>query len=123
MIPARPIYHILSIIAELPSTVWPCRLQGQTVPELQLHTEPFLVGLKILQSHHYGQKMETYRPPENIFDVLVSDGLSGPSDEETLLGTIHNQWIDLNTVTRDILLKFETPEFRLPRMAIGEQNV
>ena len=36
---------------------------------------------------------------------------------------MHNQWIDLYAVTRDILLKFETPEFRLPRMAIGEQNV
>ena len=120
----RTPYHILSIIAELPPPVWPCRLrhvEGQTVPELQFHAEPFLVGLKKLQSHQYGQKMRAYRPPpENVFDAL---DLFEPPDGEVLLGTIYNQWIELQAVTRDNLLKFETPEFRLPRMATGEQNV
>ena len=90
--------HILSIIAELPSTVWSCRLrhvEGQTVPELQFHAEPFFIGLKKLQSHQYGQKMQNYRSTKNIFGALGSDGLSEPSDEEILLGTIQNQWIDL----------------------------
>ena len=58
-----------------------------------------------------------------MFEALLSDALSEPSDEEVLLGTIHSQWIDLHAVTRDNLLKFETPGFKLPRMATGERNV
>ena len=119
--------HILSIIAELPSTAWPCRLrhvEGQTIPELQFQAEPFLVALKKLQSHQYGRRMQNYQPPpENMFEALLSDAPSEPSEEEVLLRTIHSQWIDLHAVTRDNLLKFETPGFKLPRMATGEQNV
>ena len=40
---SRTPYHILTIIAELPSTAWPCRVRhvdGQTVPELQFQVEP-----------------------------------------------------------------------------------
>ena len=109
-----------SITAELPSTAWPCRLrhvEGQTVPELQFQAEPFLLALKKLQDHQYGQKMQTYQP-ENT-QLLLSDTLG----ERILLRTIHNKWADLHAVTRDNLLKFETPEFKLPRMATGEQNV
>jgi len=120
-------HHILSIIPELPSTAWPCRLrhvEGQTIPELQFQAEPFLVALKKLQAHQYGRKMQTYQPPpENMFEALLSDAPSEPSDEEIFLRTIHSQWIDLHAVTRDNLLKFETPGYRLPRMATGEQNV
>jgi len=58
-----------------------------------------------------------------MFEALLSNAPSEPSDEETLLRTIHSQWIDLHAVTRDNLLKFENPRFRLPRMATGEQNV
>jgi hypothetical protein len=123
----RTPHTILSITAELPSTAWPCRLRhvdGQTVPELQFQAEPFLVALKKLQSHQYGRKMQTYQPPpENMFEALLSDAPSEPSEEEVLLRTIHSQWIDLHAVTRDNLLKFEIPGFRLPRMATGEQNV
>ena len=119
--------YILSTIAELPSTAWPCRLrhvEGQTVPELQFQAEPFLVALKKLQSHQYGRRMKNYQPPpENMFEALLSDAPSEPSEEEILLRTIHSQWIDLHAVTRDNLLKFETPGFKLPRMATGEQNV
>jgi hypothetical protein len=118
---------MLSITAELPSTAWPCRLrhvEGQTVPELQFQAEPFLVALKKLQDHQYGRKMETYQPPpENMFEALLSDAPSEPSDDEILLRTIHSQWIDLHAATRDNLLKFETPGFKLPRVATGEQNV
>ena len=118
---------ILSNAAELPSTAWPCRLrhvEGQTVPELQYQAKPYLVALKKLQDHQHGRKMQTYQPPpENMFEALLSDAPSEPSDEGILLRTIHSQWIDLHAVTRDNLLKFETPGFRLPRMATGEQNV
>ena len=120
-------HPILSIIAELPSTAWPCRLrhvEGQTVPELQFQAEPFLDALKKLQARQYGRKMQTYRPPlENMFKALLPDAPSEPSDEEILLRTIHSQWVDLHAFTRDNLLKFETPGFKLPRMATGEQNV
>ena len=113
--------HMLNIIAELPSTAWPCRLrhvEGQIIPELQFQAEPFLVALKKLQSHQYGRKMQSYQPPpEDTFEAPQ------PSEEEILLRTIHSQWIDLFAVTRDNLLKFETPGFRLPRMATGNQNV
>ena len=68
--------------------------------------------------------MQTYQPPpENMFEALVSDAPSEPSDEEVLLRTIHSQWIDLHAVTRDNLLKFETPGFSLSQMATGEQDV
>jgi len=80
--------------------------------------------LKKLQSHQYGRKMRSYQPPpEDMFEALLSNAPSEPSDEEILLRTIHSQWIDLYDVTRDNLLKFESPGFRLPRMATGEQNV
>ena len=123
----RTPHPILNITAELPSTAWPCRLRhvdGQTVPELQFQAEPFLVALKKLQAHQYGRKMRTYQPPpENMFEALLSDAPSEPSEEEILLRTIHSQWIDLHAVTRDNLLKFEQPGYKLPRMATGEQNV
>jgi len=124
--PCTP-HTILSITTELPSTAWPCRLrhvEGQTVPELQFQAHPFLVVLRKLQTHQYGRKMQTYQPPpENMFEALLSDSPSEPSDEEVLLRTIHSQWIDLHAATRDNLLKFETPGFKLPPMATGEQNV
>ena len=120
-------HHIPNITAELPSTAWPCRfrhVEGQTVPELQFQAEPFLLALKELQDHQYGRKMQTYQPPpENMFEALLSEAPYEPSNEDILLKTIHNQWIDLHAVTRDNLLRFETPEFKLPRMATGEQNV
>jgi len=53
-------YSILSITADLSSTVWPCRLrhvEGQAVPELQFQAEPLLVTLKKLLSHQYSQKV------------------------------------------------------------------
>ena len=127
---SRTHHPILTIIAELPSTTWPCRLrhvEGQTVPELQFQAEPFLAALKKLQAHQYGRKMQTYQPPpENMFEALLSDAPSEPpelSDEKILLRMIHSQWIDLHAVTRDNLLKFETPGFVLSRMAAGEQDV
>ena len=119
---SRTPYHILSIIAELASRTWPCRLrhvEGQTVPKLQFKTEPFLVALKKLQAHKYGRRMQNYRrPPENMFEAP-----SDPSDEEILLRAIQSQWISLYPVTRDNLLKFEAPGFRLPQMATGELDV
>ena len=117
---------MLIITAELPSTAWPCRVrhvEGQTVPELQFQAEPFLVALKKLQAHQYGRKMQTYQPPENMFQALVSGAPSEPSEEEILLRTIYSQWADLHTVTRENLLKFETPGFSLSPMATGEQQV
>ena len=124
---SRTPYHILSIIAELPSTAWPCRLrhvEGQTIPELQFQAEPFLVALKKLQAHQYGRKMQTYQPPpKNMFEPLLSDAPSEPSKQKIFLRTIYSQWIDLHAATRDNLLKFEMPGYKLPRMATGEQNV
>jgi len=124
---SRTPHTILSTTAELPSTAWPCRIRhvkDQTVPELHFQAEPFLVALRKLQGHQFGRKMQTYQPPpENMFEALFSDAPSEPSEEEILLRTIHSQWIDLRTATRDNLLKFETPGFKLPRMATGEQNV
>jgi len=114
-------YPILSITAELPSTAWPCRIrhiEGQTVPKLQFQAEPFLSALKKLQTHQYRRKMQTYPSPVGVY-YAPSDS----SDEEILLRTIHRQWGDLHAVTRDNLLKFETPGFELPQMATGEQNV
>jgi len=125
------LYTILSAIAELPSTAWPCRLrhvEGQRVPELHYHAEPFLVALQTLQVHQYGQKMRTYTPQsENTFESLLydapSDAPSEPSAEEVKLRTIHREWIDLHAITRSNLLKFENPEFELPKMATGERDV
>jgi len=72
--------------------------------------------------------MRTYTPPsENIFESLLSDGLSDapsePSEEEVRLRRIHSEWIDLHAVTRANLLKFENPHFRLPSHALGERDV
>jgi len=124
---SRTPHSILSITAELPSRVWPCRLrhvEGQTVPELQFQAEPFLVALRKLQGHQYGRKMQTYQPPpESMFKTLLSNTPPEPSDEEVLLRTIHSQWIDLHAATRDNLLKFEIPGFKLPQTATGEQRV
>jgi len=120
-------HSILNITAELPSTAWPCRIrhvEGQTVPELQFQAQPFLVALRKLQGRQYGRKMRTYQPPpDNIFEALLSDAPSEPSEEEVLLRKIHSQWIDFHAATRDNLLKFETPGFKLPRMATGEWEV
>jgi len=123
-------YTILNAIAELPSTAWPCRLrhvEGQRVPELHYHAEPFLAALKTLQDHQYGQKMRTYEPPsENIFDSLLSDAPYAPSEpsaEEVKLRTIHREWIVLHATTRSNLLKFESSWFELPNSATGEQDV
>jgi len=118
---SRTPYPILNITAELPSTTWPCRIRhvkGQTIPELEFQAKPFLSALKKLQAHQYGRKMLTYPSPAEIYDTP-----SDPSDEEILLRTIHRQWGDLHAVTRNNLLKFETPEFTLPPMASGEYDV
>ena len=120
---------ILSIITESLSTAFPCRLRhvkGQNFPQLIFQAEPFLVALKKLQAHQYGLKMQTYQPPPeiNMFEeLLLSDTLSGPSDDEILLRAIHSQWVKLHAVTRENLLKFETPEFELPRGAHGDLDV
>ena len=121
---------ILNTTAELPSTAWPCRLrhvEGQRVPELQFHADPFLSALKKLQHHQYGEKMQTYKPPsEDMFEALFSDAPdapSEPSEEEVELRTIHREWIDLHVVTHSNLLEFENPDFHLPRQATGEQDV
>jgi len=118
---------ILNIIAELPSTAWPCRLshvEGQTVPELQFQAEPFLAALKELQTHQYGRKMQTYEPPtEERIEAPSPGAPSEPPEDEVILRRIHSQWVDLHAVTRENLLEFETPGFELPRAASGEQNV
>ena len=121
---------ILNTAAELPSTAWPCRLrhvEGQTVPELQFHADPFLSALKKLQYHQYGEKMRTYKPPsEDMFEALFSDAPdapSEPSEEEVELRTIHREWIDLHANSRSNLLKFEKPDFHLPRQATGERDI
>ena len=118
---------ILSNTAEFLSTALPCRLRhikGQSWPLLQFQAEPFLVALKKLQACQYGRKMQTYQAPsENMFEELLSNALSDPSDEEVLLRTIHSQWVNLHAVTRENLLKFETPEFKLSRSAYGDLSV
>ena len=118
------LHRILNITIELLSTALPCRLrhvEGQTVPELRFQAEPFLIALEKLQSHQYGQKMQTYQPlPGNMFKASRS---SEPSEEEVLLRTIHRQWNDLRAVTRYNLLRFETPGFQLPRTATGDLHV
>ena len=68
--------------------------------------------------------MRTYKPPlEDIFDTVVSDAPDAPSEEEVRLKTIHREWIDLHDMTHRNLLKFEKPDFYLPRQATGEQDV
>ena len=109
-------HPMLSTTAELPSTAWPCRfrhVEGQKCPVLQFQAEPFLVALKELQARQYSRKMQSYQPPpEDMFEgPLLSDALSDPSDEAMLLRMIHSQWVSLHAVTRDNLLKFETPGF------------
>ena len=113
---------VLTIIAELLSTVLPCKLrhvEGQTVPELQFQAEAFLVALKKLQDHQYGRMMQTYR--DDTSELPLPDVPPGPM--EILLRTIHSQWVDLHASTRDNLLEFERPGFELPRIATGEENV
>ena len=118
---------ILTITTELPSTAWPCRLrhvEGQTVPELHFHPDPFVTALKELQFHQYGRKVEAYEPPtEDMFEALLSGTPWQPSEEEVMIKRIHSQCDGLHTVTRNHLLEFETPGFELPPMAAGEQNV
>jgi len=124
---SHTLYHILSTIAELLPTAWPCRLrhvENQSVPELHFESEPFIVALKKLQAHQYGRKMQTYQPPsENIFGEPFSDHPAEPSEEEALLRTIHGQWVNLHPSTRENLLMFETPGFELPLIAIGDRYV
>ena len=72
--------------------------------------------------------MQTYQPPsENLLDALLSDApfdaLPEPSEEEVELRKIHSEWIDLHVNTRSNLLKFENPDFQLPRQAKGEKDV
>ena len=124
---SRTTYPVLSIIAELLPTAWPCRLrhvEGQSVPELRFEAEPFIVALKKLQAHQYGRKMQAYQPPpEYTFEAPHSAAPYEPSEEEILLKEIHRQWINLHDVTRENLLMFETPGFELPLIAIGEKYV
>jgi hypothetical protein len=125
------LYTMLSYVAELPSTAWPCRLhhvEGQTVPKLTFHPDPFLDALKKFQNEKYGRKMENYKPPsEDTFASLLSDDPFDtpcePSEEEIKLRTIHSEWIVLHAITRANLLKFEDPDFKLRRTAEGEQDV
>jgi hypothetical protein len=122
---------MLSYLAELPSTAWPCRLrhvEGQTLPKLTFHPDPFLDALKKFQNEKYGQKMKNYKPPsEDTFASLLSDDQSDipcePSEEEVKLRTIHSEWIVLHAITRDNLLIFEDPDFKLRSTAEGEQDV
>ena len=83
-IDSRTLHSILNTTAELPSKACPCRIrhvQGHTVPKLQYQVEPFITALKRLQANPYGRV--TYQPPhwENMFEALLSDALSKPSDE------------------------------------------
>ena len=57
--------------------------------------------------------MQTYKPRDRRL----------PSAAEILLRTIHSQCAVMHAVTRDNLLKFETPGIQLPGMAVGEQEV
>ena len=118
------LHRILSITAELLSTALPCRLRhvkGQTVPELRFQAEPFLAALEKLQYRRYGAKIQTYQSPsKNKLESPLSDA---PSEEEIMLGTIYSQWANLHAVTRDNLLKFETPGFQLPLIATGDLHV
>jgi hypothetical protein len=65
--------------------------------------------------------MQTYEPPPIV--APLSDDPAESSEEEFILGRIHKEWVNLEDVTCENLLKFETPGFELPRMASGEQNV
>jgi len=58
-----------------------------------------------------------------MFEALLSHTPSEPSEGEVLLRRIYSQWIDLHAATRDNLLRFEDPGFKLPHGAVGEQNV
>jgi hypothetical protein len=40
-----------------------------------------------------------------MFEALLSDAPSEPSDEEILLWTVHSQLVNLHTFTRDNLLE------------------
>jgi len=113
---SRPPFYSLAVPAS------PCRRPES--PRITVPSWPFLAALKALQALQYGRKMQTYQPPlDNIYEALLSDPPSEPSEEEVLLRKIHIQWVDLHAATRDNLLKFENPGFQLPRRAVGEQNV
>ena len=108
------------------STAWPCRLRhvkGQKVPKLQFHAEPFLAALMELRTRRYGAKMKTYKPPSDDHVITLSGPPPQPSQEEVTLRVIRNQWRDLHALTCKNLMEFEAPEFELPQMASGEQDV
>jgi hypothetical protein len=92
---------------------------------LEFDAAPFLDALEKLRVKHYGHQMRNYQPPSNdLYDEIFSDeAIPEPSEEDVRLRTIHNQWVDLHPTTRQNLLKFETPNFKLPEMASGEQEV
>ena len=123
---SRMLHHTLSITAELPSAVLPCRfrhVEGLRVPKLQFQAYQFLVALDRFRDLRYGQKMQTYRPsPENIFEAPLSDA---PRDRSKALPlrTIHKRLDGLHAATLVNLLKFESPGFHLPRIATGDVDV
>jgi hypothetical protein len=92
---------------------------------LEFDAAPFLDALEKLRAKQYGRQMEKYKPPsDGLYDKLFSDeAIPKPSEEDVRLRIIHSQWVDLHPITRQNLLKFETPGFKLPKMASGEQEV
>ncbi|KAG8854780.1 hypothetical protein FRB91_003071 [Serendipita sp. 411] len=103
---------------EFPSTAWPCRIrhvEGQKEPELQYDQSPFLVALEELRIWKYGAAMMHFEPPKCI-------------DKDTpkyLVDRvkIRQQWDDLHPMTKENLLQFENPLFRLEASARGTKAV
>ena len=113
----------VDIEAELPSTAWPCRLRhvaGQSVPRLTFDPEPFRMGIAKLQEHKFGSKLETYQPPADadFFETMVPNSAKNED-----LTSIYHRWKELPKQTRDNLLQFEDPEFKLLSYAEGGTQV
>ncbi|KDR69840.1 hypothetical protein GALMADRAFT_230492 [Galerina marginata CBS 339.88] len=113
---------------ELPSTAWPCRLRhvpNQSIPTLMFDPKPFQEGLNNLQDKKIGSKMQDYKPlSDDPFDDTGDTNVLDPlmTESEDYAGIYYN-WKDLHQKTRENLLEFENPNFKLLSNVEGRDQV
>ncbi len=128
---------ILTRLADLPATAWPCRLlhvKGQREASLTLDPKYFRSCIKELRLKGYGKMMKNYNPPKDndayaaLFDdpdgAVISKGLNSNTIREANdKREIFKNWVDLHNKTKENLLRFEQPNFTLPEEATGREDV
>ena len=83
------------------------------------------MGLEMLQANKFGSKMQDYKPPsddpfDDTNDTNVLNPLMTANEDYT---RIYYNWKDLHQQTRNNLLEFENPNFKLLSNVVGRDQV